>query len=190
MNWCQSKLTRPPLVQQISALLTALPLGVAHPQVTAHASRALLSAVRAADLLYLLGQGLEGGVNLHVAVTHHVGVISTVVATTVGVRGLLLDGLADEVKSTTGSSGWSSRSRRSRRTLLGDVSRLQNADYWSRPSGTKKCHSQQVPSLRCGHGVQGVQWVQGGRSCHPYQGSQQIQQVPAMGAATIKHLCL
>lgn len=115
-------------MQQISALLTALPLRVAHPQVTAHASGALLGAVRAADLLHLLRQGLECGVNLHVAVAHHVGVISAVVATTEGIRSFLLDWLADEVESTTGSSGWSRRSRRSRRTLLGDVSRLQNAD--------------------------------------------------------------
>lgn len=185
MNWGQSEVTRPLLVQQISALLTALPLGVAHPQITAHASGALLGAVRAADLLNLLCQGLEGGVDLHVAVTHHVGVIGAEVATTVGIRGLLLDGLADEVNYTTGSSGWSSRSRRSRRTLFGDISRLQNVDSWRSPSGTEKCHSQQVPSLRCDHEVQGVQWVRGGRSCHPYQGSQRIQQVPMMGGATI-----
>lgn len=128
MSLCQSELAHNLLVQEISALLTTLPLWVAHPQVAAHASGALLGAVRAADLLHLLRQGLEGGVNLHVAVAHHVGVISTVVATTVGIRSLLLDWLADEVESTTGSSSWSRRSRRSRGTLLGDVIRLQNAD--------------------------------------------------------------
>lgn len=127
MSPCQSELAHSLLVQQISARLTALPLRVAHPQVTAHASRALLGAVRAADLLHLLRQGLEGGVNLHVAVAHHVGVISAVVATTEGIRSLLLDWLADKVESTAGSSSWSSRSRRSRRTLLGNFSRSQNA---------------------------------------------------------------
>lgn len=94
---------------------------MAHPQVTAHASRALLSTVRAADLLNLLGQGLQGGVNLVVAIAHHVGVVSAVVASTVGIGSLLLEWLADKVKSTTGCSRRTGRSRRSRRTLMQDI---------------------------------------------------------------------
>lgn len=112
----------------LRSALTALPLRVAHPQVTAHTSRALLGTVRAADLLDLLGQGLQSGVNLHVAVAHHVGVVSAVVATTVGIGCLLLNRLADEVESTTRRSRGSSRSRRSRRTLFEDIRYLQNAD--------------------------------------------------------------
>lgn len=37
---------------------------------------------------------------------------------------------------------------------------------------------QQVPSLQNVHEVQEVQWVQGGQTCHLYQGNQQIQQGP------------
>lgn len=113
---------------QVRSALTALPLGVAHPQVTAHAGRALLGTVGAADLLNLLSQGLEGGVDLHVAIAHHVGVVSAVVATTVGIGGLLLNRLADEVESTTRSSRGSSRSGRSGRTLFqktSDIYKLQ-----------------------------------------------------------------
>lgn len=90
---------------------------MAHPQVTAHASGALLGTVGAADLLDLLSQGLEGGVNLHVTVVHHVGVVSAVVASTEGIGSLLLNRLADEVESTTGSSGGSRGSGKSRGTL-------------------------------------------------------------------------
>lgn len=90
---------------------------MAHPQVTAHASGALLGTVGAADLLDLLSQGLEGGVNLHVTVVHHVGVVSAVVASTEGIGSLLLNRLADEVESTTGSSRGSRGSGKSRGTL-------------------------------------------------------------------------
>lgn len=99
---------------------------MAHPQVTAHAGRALLGTVGATDLLDLLSQGLEGGVNLHVAIAHHVGVVSAVVAATVGIGGLLLNWLADEVESTTGRSWGSSRSRWSGRTLFGGAKGFQS----------------------------------------------------------------
>lgn len=97
---------------------------MAHSQVTAHAGRALLGTVGAADLLNLLSQGLEGGVNLHVTIAHHVGVVSAV-ASTQGIGGLLLSRCADEVKSTTRRSRGSSRSRRSGRTLLQGTEGLQ-----------------------------------------------------------------
>lgn len=104
----------------LRSALTALPFRVAHPQVTAHAGGALLGTVWAADVLDLLGQGLEGGVDLHVAVAHHVGVVSAVVARTEGIGCLLLNRLADEVESTSGRSRGSGRSGRSRRTLFGE----------------------------------------------------------------------
>lgn len=150
---------------------------MAHPQVTAHASGALLGTVGAADLLHLLSQGLEGGVNLHVTVVHHVGVVSAVVASTEGIGSLLLNRLADEVESTTGSSrgsGGSGKSRRtleqsrslpivrtfkvstkksvlSVRTIINKWNLILNSNY------SKNCNLQQGPSLRCDHEVQGVQ---------------------------------
>lgn len=154
----------------LRSALTALPLRVAHPQVTAHTSRALLGTVRAADLLDLLGQGLQGGVDLHVTVAHHVGVVSAVMATTVGIGCLLLNRLADEVESATRRSRGSSRSRRSGRTLFEEIRYLQNADtIHKRLKQRSACNSQQGPSLHCDHEVQGGQWVQADRSCHPYQ---------------------
>lgn len=57
---------------------TTLPVWVAHLQVTASACRILLGAIWADDALNLLAQGLEGGVNLEVTVTHHIGIVSTV----------------------------------------------------------------------------------------------------------------
>lgn len=101
---------------------------MAHPQVTAHAGRALLGTIGAADLLNLLSQGLEGGVDLHVAIAHHVGVVSAVVATTEGIGCLLLNRLADKVESTAGRSRGAGRSRRSGRTLFGNTMCLQTAD--------------------------------------------------------------
>lgn len=99
---------------------------MAHPQVTAHASGALLGTVWAAHFLHLLGQGLEGGVDLHVTVVHHVGVISAVVASTEGIGSLLLNRLADEVESATGSSRGSRGSGKSRSTLCGDDQEFTN----------------------------------------------------------------
>lgn len=97
--------------------LTALPLGVAHPQVAAHAGGALLGTVGAADVLDLLGQGLQGGVDLHVAVAHHVGVVGAV-APTEGIGSLLLNGLADKVESASRSTRRSGESGGSWRTLF------------------------------------------------------------------------
>lgn len=171
---------------------------MAHPQVTAHARGALLGTVGAADLLDLLGQGLEGGVNLHVTVLHHVGVVSAVVASTEGIGSLLLNRMADEVESTTGSSRWSRGSGESRRTLFGEDREVTNCTYilgaqqlkinflkissfvLNSKTNSKNCNSQQGPSLHCDHGVQGVRWVQADRSCHPYQESHWIQKVPAV----------
>lgn len=112
---------------------------MAHPQVTAHAGRALLGTVGAADLLDLLSQGLEGGVDLHVAIANHVGTVSAVVAATEGIGGLLLTRHC-EVICTAGRSRGSSRSRRSGRTLFGNTGSSQTAD-------TFKCLNVQVYGL-------------------------------------------
>lgn len=95
---------------------TALPVWVAHLQVTASASRILLGAIWAHDALNLLAQGLKGGVNLEVTVAHHIGIIGTV--GTEGIRGLLhwLGNEAD-IKSTTRGSRRSRESGGSRWSL-------------------------------------------------------------------------
>lgn len=97
--------------------LTALPFRVGHPQVAAHTSRALLGTIGAADLLNLLGQGLQGGVDLHVTIAHHVGVVGTV-ATTERIGGLLLPGWGDELKGAARGSRRSGGTWRSRGTLF------------------------------------------------------------------------
>lgn len=96
--------------------LTALPVRVAHLEVTAGSGRVLAGSIGAADLLDLLAQALQGAVDLQVTVTEDISIISTVHAE--GIRGLLLR-LGDEakVKSTTRGTRCSGRSRRSRRTL-------------------------------------------------------------------------
>ena len=89
---------------------------MAHLEVTAGSCRVLAGSIRAADLLDLLAQTLQGAVNLQIAVTENVSVISTEHA--VGIGGLLL-WLGDEAKfeSATRGTGCSRGSRRSRRTL-------------------------------------------------------------------------
>lgn len=95
---------------------TALPVWVAHLQVAASACGVLLGAIWADDALNLLAQGLEGGVDLKVAVAHHVGIVGTEV--TEGIRGLLLWlGNEANVKSTTRGSRRSRGSGRSRGAL-------------------------------------------------------------------------
>lgn len=98
--------------------LTVLPLRVAHLQVTAGASGVLLGTLRAADVLNLLAQGLEGGVHFCVTVTYGVSIIGSV-TTTVGIRGLLLGRLGNEAKvePTTWSTRGARRSRKAGSTL-------------------------------------------------------------------------
>lgn len=96
---------------------------MAHLQVTASASRVLLGAIWAHDALNLLAQGLEGGVNLQVTVTHHIGIVGTEVAE--GIRGLLLWlGNEADVKSTTRGSRRSRGSGSSRRSLYQRVNQI------------------------------------------------------------------
>lgn len=111
--------------------LTALPLGVAHPEVAAHAGGALLGALGAADVLDLLAQALEGGVHLLVAVALHVGVVGSV-ASSQGVGALLLLGLGEEVHAGARGTSRSWGSGRSRRTL-------EVARGWARVGFMVKC---------------------------------------------------
>lgn len=104
--------------------LTALPLGVAHPDVTAHAGGALLGALGAADVLDLLAEGLEGGVDIDVAVALHVGVVGSV-SSAHGVGSLLLLGLGEEVDAGAGGSRGAWGSGSSRRTLMGRRRRMK-----------------------------------------------------------------
>lgn len=104
---------------------TALPVRVAHLQVAAGTCWVLLCAVWAADVLDLLAQRLQGGVDLQIAVAHHVGVVGTEV--TEGIWGFLLRcGNEPDVESTAGGSGRSRRSSRSGRSL--NQRRITNMD--------------------------------------------------------------
>lgn len=90
---------------------------MAHLEVTAGSGWVLAGSIRAADLLDLLAQALQGAVDLQVTVTENASVISTVHA--VGIGSLLL-WLGDETKVESATRGtWGTRgSRRSRRTLF------------------------------------------------------------------------
>lgn len=99
-----------------NSVLTTLPVWVAHLKVPAGSGGVLSGSIRAADLLDLLAQALQGAVHLQVTVTENVSIISTEHAE--GIRCLFL-GLCNEakVKSATGGTRCSSRSRRTRGTL-------------------------------------------------------------------------
>lgn len=89
---------------------------MAHLEVTAGSGRVLAGSVRAADLLNLLAQALQGAIHLQVAVTENVSVISTEHAEGIGCL-LLRLGDEAEVESTARGTWCSRRSGRSRRTL-------------------------------------------------------------------------
>jgi len=90
---------------------------VAHLQVAAGTGRVFAGALGAADVLDLLAQALEGGVDLQVPVAHHVGVVGSVVAP--AVMGLLLDRLGQEaeVEAAAGGAGRTRGSGWARGTL-------------------------------------------------------------------------
>lgn len=98
--------------RQLELVLTALPVRVAHLEVTACAGGVLAAAFGAADVLNLLAQALEGSVHLKVTVTDHVGIISPVVAATI--MSLLLRWLRQEAEVIT-AAGRTRRARGSRR---------------------------------------------------------------------------
>lgn len=90
---------------------------MAHLQVAASTGWVLPGSLRAADVLNLLAQALEGGINFQVTVTHHISIISSVVAATI--MGFLLRRLGQEAEvKATARWAWGTRwARRSRRTL-------------------------------------------------------------------------
>lgn len=98
--------------RQLELVLTALPVRVAHLEVTACAGGVLAAAFGAADVLNLLAQALEGGVHLKVTVTDHIGIIGPVVAATI--MSLLLRWLRQEAEVIT-AAGRTRRARGSRR---------------------------------------------------------------------------
>lgn len=97
--------------------LTALPVAVAHLQVPAGACWVLAGAFRATDVLDLLAEALQGGVHLQIAVAHHVGVVSSVVAA--AVVSFLLGWLRQEaeVEAAAGGAGRTWGARRAGGTL-------------------------------------------------------------------------
>lgn len=103
---------------------------MAHLQVTAGSGGVLAGSIRAADLLDLLAQALQGTVNLKITIAENVGIISAVHAE--GIGSLLL-GLRDEAKveSTTRGTGCSRGSRRSRRTLEDKRKKKRKRRGWS-----------------------------------------------------------
>lgn len=106
------------------SVLTALPVRVAHLEVTARAGGVLAAAFGAADALNLLAQALEGGVHLKVTVTDHIGIIGPVVSATI--MSLLLRWLRQEaeVKTTAGRTRWARWARRAWGTLRKKRSRF------------------------------------------------------------------
>ena len=115
---------------------------MAHLEVTAGSGRVLAGAIGAADLLDLLAQALQGGVNLQVTVTENVSVISAEHAEGIG---CLLLGLGNEtnVESTARGTWCSGRSGRSRRTLRNEKGKIRKRrswliHYWYRLCGVLK----------------------------------------------------
>lgn len=98
--------------RRLGLALTALPVRVAHLEVTACAGGVLAAAFGAANVLNLLAQALEGGVHLKVTVTDDVGIIGPVVAATI--VSLLLRWLRQEAEVVT-AAGRTRRARGSRR---------------------------------------------------------------------------
>lgn len=117
---------------------TTLPIPMAHLQVAAGAGRVLAGALRAADVLDLLAQALEGGVHLQVSVSHHVGIISPVIATTVVCLLLGRLGQETEVESTAGRARRTRRAWRTRGTLRGDRRRMRMVMEALEEGGSKK----------------------------------------------------
>lgn len=98
-------------------LFTALPVRVTHLQVAASTGWVLSGTLGTADVLNLFAQALEGGVYLHIAIAHGIGIISTVVV------GFLLRRLGHEaeIKSATWGARRTWGTSRSRRTLEGII---------------------------------------------------------------------
>lgn len=134
------------IIHSFPTLLTALPVRVAHLEVTAGSGRVLAGSIGAADLLDLLAQALQGAVHLQVAVTENVSVVSA--EHTEGIGGLLL-GLGDEAKveSAARGTGCSRRSGRSRRTLKEGRGGREEVGYFIASRGGVPRKSQPLHSL-------------------------------------------
>lgn len=144
--------------------LTALPVAVAHLQVAAGAGGVLAGALRAADVLNLLAQSLEGGVHLQVAVAHHVGVVGSVVAA--AVVGLLLGRLGQEaeVEAATGGAGRTRGAGRAGGTLREEEDGEQQMKAGG--SGRRRQRGRYVRRGRrhqCDRGGQGGRWGRAAR---------------------------
>lgn len=148
--------------------LTALPVGVAHLEVTAGAGRVLAAAFRAPDVLDLLAQALESGVHLEVTVTDHVGIIGPVVAATI--LSLLLRWLGQEaeVVTTAGRTRGTRGSGRAGGTLRregGEGGLPGFSAFGAGGPGADKVgdHIQQDQHHQCDHEDQGDRWGLGDR---------------------------
>lgn len=98
--------------------LTALPICVAHLQVPASAGWVLPGTFGAADVLDLLGKGLQGGVDLNVTVCNGASIICSEVTEWVWAF-LALWGCKLEVKSSLRWTRGAGNTRRSRGALKG-----------------------------------------------------------------------
>ena len=109
----------PVLLPVPAPVLTALPLRVAEFKVSAGAGRVLLGTVWAAQVLDLVVQGLESGVNLHVVLPEGAGgLVGPHVPQ--GIRGLLRLRQASESRHVDARARWAGGPRGSsvtRRTL-------------------------------------------------------------------------
>lgn len=97
-------------------MLTALPFRMAHPEVTAHAGRVALGSFGTTDVLNLLAQRFQGGVNLSIAVAN-AGIISSV-ASTQRIWTLLALWHGKEGLTNASRSRRTWRSRKTRSTLV------------------------------------------------------------------------
>jgi len=102
--------------------LTALPLGVAQFQVPAGASRVLLAAVGAAQVLDLAVERLQRGVHLHVVLPQGAGgLVGPHVPERIGgLLHLTQTGEGRHVDARAGRTGWARGPGVTRRTLLAD----------------------------------------------------------------------
>lgn len=112
--------------------LTALPVGVAELQVPAGAGRVLLGALGAADVLNLVVQRLESGVDLGVVLTQvSRSLVGSHVPQRIGTLvGLTKTSKGRHVDARTWRSRWTRRARSSRGTLVGEEEPVLFSDFY------------------------------------------------------------
>lgn len=143
--------------------LTALPVGVAHFEVTAGAGGVFAAAFGAPDVLDLLAQALEGGVHLEVTITDHIGIISPVVAAAVVSLLLRWLGQEAEVETAAGRTRGTRRPRRTGGTLHREggesgITRCQRSQGWRATGGQAGGYIPQDQHRQCDHEDQGGRW--------------------------------